>query len=227
MSMQPHGDRRPVRVWDAPTRLFHWALVALVAVSVGTGKNGGLTAMEVHMVVGHAILALVLFRVVWGFVGSTHSRFADFVHGVPTVWRYARNLFGSGYRAPIGHNPMGGWVVVVILAVLTTQATTGLFANDDVFVEGPLAAKVTKETSDILTWVHHQAAHVMVILVGLHVVAALTYLLVKKENLILPMITGIKETVDARATEGRFASPWLAVAILGLAAAAVVAVFIS
>ena len=223
--MKTPGEQRPVRVWDVPTRLFHWVLVVLVAVSFGTGKTGGLKAMDVHVVVGCAVLTLVLFRIVWGFVGSTHSRFADFVHGVPTVWRYGRGLLGGGYRAPLGHNPMGGWVVVVMLAVLLTQATTGLFANDDVFIEGPLAAKVTKEASDTLTWVHHQGAHAMVVLVGLHVTAALAYLVVKKENLILPMITGKKPiSADADATEGRFASPWLAVAVLGLAAAVVAAV---
>ena len=217
----PDGGRR-IRVWDLPTRLFHWLLVGLVVALVVTGKKGGLTEMDVHKVCGYAVLVLVLFRLAWGFVGSTHSRFADFVRGPGAILGYVRGLFRRDHASPPGHNPAGGMVMVVMLLVLLAQASTGLFANDDIFTEGPLAAKVGKELSDRLTGLHHDGAHAIVVLVALHVAAAFGYLLVKKENLIGPMITG-KKTVpaDSRTAEGRFASPWLALAIVGLAAAVV------
>ena len=217
------GGHRRIRVWDPATRVFHWLLVVLVSVSWYTGMAGGLGEMDVHVLSGYAILTLVLFRVVWGFAGSKHSRFADFVHGPGTVLAYARSVFTKDYRAPLGHNPMGGWVVVMMLVVLAAQATTGLFANDDVFTEGALAAKVAKSTSDTLTTLHHVGAKVLLALVCLHLAAIATYLVVKKENLVVPMITG-RKTVAADATESPFVGSWRAVAALALAAAIVATV---
>lgn len=225
---------RSVRVWDPATRLFHWALVILVAVNIYTGSVGGLWEMDLHMLSGQAILSLVLFRVVWGLVGSRHSRFADFVRGPAAVVGYLRRLRGGGDAPPVrGHNPLGGWSVMAMLASLLVQAGTGLYANDDIFTEGPLAKTVSKATSDTLTWVHNVNSKVLFVLIAVHLLAVFGYLIVKHDNLIRPMITGRKplppEAPPKRAGEPPaadppFASPWRAAVILACAAALVWAV---
>jgi cytochrome b len=182
---------RPVRVWDLPTRLFHWALVALVTASFVTGKIGG-NAMTWHLYTGYAILALVAFRIVWGFIGGRESRFATFVKGPGAVLRYARTLADRAAPRHAGHNPLGGWSVVLMLAALGTQAVTGLFASDDIFVEGPLAAKVSGATVTLATRIHNWNEWVLIALVALHVAAILFYALFKRENLVRPMVTGRK-----------------------------------
>ena len=178
-------------VWDLPTRLFHWLLVVLVAVSFVTASIGG-NAMQYHEWSGFAILILLVFRIAWGFVGSRTSRFSDFVKGPVAVWRYATDLVKGKSQSYIGHNPLGGWSVLAMLAVLLIQAATGLFANDDIITEGPLFLWVSKPVSDWLTGVHRLNRYLIMVLAATHVFAVLFYLLVKRENLIKPMITGIK-----------------------------------
>jgi cytochrome b len=180
-----------VLVWDLPTRLFHWLLVALVAFSFYSGKTGGLL-MTYHEWSGVAILVLVLFRVLWGFWGGAYARFADFLKGPRKVWRYALGLFGPDYRPHLGHNPLGGWSIVAVLACLFVQAATGLFANDDIFTEGPLYAWVSKDTSDWLTGIHHLNQNILLGLVALHLAAIAFHFVVKHENLVIPMATGRK-----------------------------------
>lgn len=209
-------------MWDLPVRLFHWLLAALVAVSFVTGKVGG-NAMQFHAWSGYAILSLVLFRIAWGLVGGRHARFADFVRGPVAVLDYARSLLAGEPRKFLGHNPLGGWMVLALLASLGLQAATGLFANDDIMIEGPLAVHVAKETSDLLTRVHDVNQNVLLGLVGLHVAAALFYLLVRRENLIVPLIVGHKRVVgDTGPDEARAsASPWRALVLVALCALAV------
>lgn len=184
---------RPVAipVWDLPTRLFHWLLVVLAAVSFITANIGG-NAMQYHEWSGFAILILLVFRIAWGFVGSRTSRFSDFVKGPAAVWRYATALVKGKSQSYLGHNPLGGWSVLAILVVLLIQAATGLFANDDIITEGPLFLWVGKPVSDWLTGVHRLNRYLIMVLAATHVCAVLFYLLVKRENLIKPMITGIK-----------------------------------
>lgn len=185
-----------VQVWDLPTRLFHWLLVFCVAVSVVTGSIGGLY-MRYHEWSGVTILVLVLFRIVWGVVGGRHARFTDFVAGPKAVVGYARDLFGEGHRRYLGHNPLGGWSIIAMLAALGVQAGTGLFANDDIFTEGPLAHWISKGLSDLLTRVHLINKGVLLMLVGVHILAVVFYYLVKRENLFVPMITGHKRWPQA------------------------------
>ena len=184
-------DVRRVMVWDLPTRTFHWSLVLLVGVSFVTAELGG-TAMRYHEWSGVTILGLVLFRVLWGFWGGTPSRFTSFVCRPGKVLAYARALLGKGHEAYLGHNPMGAYSILAMLTVLFIQAGTGLFANDDIFIEGPLAHLVGKATSDGLTRIHRINQEVLVALVVLHLAAILFYWVVKRENLVLPMITGRK-----------------------------------
>ena len=189
----PPKSDRPVQipVWDLPTRLFHWLLVILVAVSFTTGSIGG-NAMTYHEYSGFAILVLLVFRIVWGFIGSRTSRFSDFVRGPAAVWRYATTLFRGDSERSLGHNPMGGWSVLALLLALLIQVATGLFANDDIITEGPLYVWVSKAVSDWLTRVHRINRFVVVALVATHLSAVLFYLWGKGENLIKPMITGKK-----------------------------------
>jgi len=211
-----------VKVWDAPVRLFHWLLVLLFAFSFFTGKAGS-EWTEWHMRSGYTILGLLLFRVMWGFAGSTHARFTSFLAGPTTCLEFAKKLLARAPAPYAGHNPLGGWMVLVLLLALLFQTGTGLFANDDVLWEGPLAALVSKATSDQLTTYHSWNVNFLLLLVGLHVIAVLYHAGFMKENLIGAMFTGVKR-MPAAATGGvvaRFASPWLALVLLCVAALAV------
>ncbi len=214
-----------IEVWDLPVRLFHWALVLLLASQIVTATIGG-NAMEYHKLGGYSILALVLFRVVWGFVGNRHARFADFVRGPGSVIAYARGLFGGDHRPQLGHNPLGAWSVVLMLCSLLVQTVSGLFADDEIMTTGPLEKYVSDDTSSLLTAIHEINAGVLAVLVTLHIAAVLYYLIGARENLILPMITGRKPWAgSAEAGSGRRAGLMRALAILvasGLAVAGLV-----
>jgi cytochrome b len=214
----PIGSRG-TPTWDLPVRIFHWLLVLLVISQIVTACIGG-NAMQFHAFGGYAILALVFFRVLWGFVGGTHARFRDFVHGPGAVVRYAKSLVRGPHAPHRGHNPLGGWSVLVMLVSLLAQATSGLFANDDVMMEGPLAKHVSGRTSEIATAIHDVNAGILLSLIVVHIAAVLFYLLAKKENLIAPMISGRKRSL-ASAESARYGSLWLAALLLGCSAATV------
>jgi cytochrome b len=212
--------RTETLVWDLPTRLFHWLLVALVVLSFTTGKIGG-NAMPYHERCGEAILALLMFRVVWGFIGSSPSRFRTFLAGPATVFRYVLTLFRREADHHLSHNPLGGWSVMAMLLVLLIQAGTGLFANDDIATQGPLYKWVSKAASDRLTAIHHLNHNVIVILVAVHVAAVLFHLIYKRENLITPMITGIKQWQGNFTGDDSQQPFWLAALVAAAAAGAV------
>ena len=188
----PESPPRSVLIWDVPTRLFHWLLVIFVIFSYVTGNIGG-NAMQYHEWSGFTILALLLFRLVWGFVGSRESRFKTFVRGPSAVVRYATTLLRSDSTHYLGHNPLGGWSIIALLFTLLIQAGTGLFANDDIVTEGPLFDWVGRATSDWLTRVHKLNQQVIIALVCVHVLAVLFYFFYKRDNLVKPMITGVKQ----------------------------------
>lgn len=176
-----------IRVWDLPTRLFHWSLVAAVTVAIVTGEIGG-SLMPIHAKAGLAIFGLVAFRLVWGFVGSTHARFLNFV---PTAGRIKAYLKGRWQGE--GHNPLGAFSVFALLGLLAVQAGTGLFGNDDIAFTGPLYALIDEDFALKLTGLHRQLANVLLVLTALHVVAIFIYVVLKKNNLIKPMVTGWKD----------------------------------
>lgn len=216
------GPARPalqrVMVWDLPTRLFHWLLVAFVTTSFVTVEIGG-NAMQLHEWSGFVILSLLLFRVGWGFFGSRPSRFRDFVRGPRAVLSYARNLLRKESRPHFGHNPLGGWSILAMLLTLFVQAGTGLFANDDIMTEGPLYNWVSKATSDFITDIHEWNQGVIVALVAIHLFAILFYFFVKRENLVSPMITGVRSWSGT--VEEPTGRTWAAAVIAGIAAVAV------
>ena len=212
---QKTGRSTRVLVWDLPTRLFHWLLLICVILSFVTGNIGG-SVMEYHMLNGYAILVLLIFRLAWGFFGSPTARFSSFVKGPATVLSHLGMLLQKKKETPyLGHNPLGGWSIVAMLLVLFIQVVTGLFANDDILTEGPLYVWVSKETSNMLTWVHLINRFVLVALIAIHIFAVFFYFFFKRENLIRPMITGMKCWHPA--AENTAGSNLLAAAIFGLA----------
>ena len=221
--MEPQQASLTVKVWDAPVRLFHWLLLALVVLSVSTGYLGG-NLMLWHVRSGCAILGLLIFRLLWGFAGSSTARFAHFVRGPRAALAYARGLLSRAPSHTAGHNPIGGWMVLLLLASALLQAGTGLFSNDDIATEGPLYHLVSKSTSDALSAVHETNAVVLLALIGIHVAAVLYYFVVKRENLVWPMVTGVKRVRAQALPPLRFAGVMRALALAAVAAAALYAI---
>lgn len=209
---------RTIKLWDLPTRVFHWSLVLCVAGSFTTGWIGG-NAMDWHGRFGIAVCGLLTFRVVWGFAGSTYARFSQFVRGPATIAAYLR-----GQWRGVGHNPLGALSVLGMLAVLAVQVGAGLFANDDIAFNGPLYDLVSKETSDRLAGLHHLNAWLVLILVALHLSAIAFYAHVKKDNLVRPMLTGRRKAdADIPDARGGGAAAFLIAAAIGVLAAAAAA----
>jgi cytochrome b len=206
-----------VQVWDLPVRLFHWLLVIMLVFQYVTFKASWMTW---HMYGGYTILALILFRIIWGFVGSTHARFGDFLYGPGAIFGYLRTLPRREAAKFAGHNPLGGLSVLLMLLAILVQAVTGLFSNDDVMVEGPMTQWIAKELSDKLTSIHRYNFYVVLALAGVHILAVLYYLLYKSENLVKAMFTGYK-TLPSAPAGGRIAGTGLALVVLAIAAAAV------
>jgi cytochrome b len=217
LAADPGQAKTPV--WDLPTRLFHWLLVLLVIVSFVTVDIGG-NAMQYHERSGFTILALLLFRVVWGVIGSEPSRFKTFLKGPAAVLRYAATTLRREPECHLTHNPLGGWSVAALLTVLLVQAGTGLFANDDIATEGPLYKWVSKATSDWITEVHEFNAGIIVALIVLHLAAVLFHLIYKRDNLLVPMFTGDTQCNAADDPPG-MRPLWLAAVTAAFAAAAV------
>jgi cytochrome b len=180
--------KKIIRVWDLPIRLFHWLLAACILASFITVNIGG-NAMEIHARVGYCVLALIIFRVCWGLVGSYHARFINFV---PSPQGFFSYVLGKS-KAGLGHNPLGALSVLALIASVGLQAVTGLFANDDILFEGPFAKYVSNSMVSFLTSVHRFNETVLLVLIALHLCAILYYYKFKAENLLKPMIVGDKE----------------------------------
>lgn len=211
-----------VKVWDGWVRLFHWGTVACVIVSYVSAQ---VDWWEIHYVSGYAILALVLFRIAWGLVGSENARFAHFLHGPGAVMRHLAALGRREPDAETTHNPAGAWMVVAMLALLLAQAVTGLFTNHDVGFtysqHGPLATVVSEATSETMSGLHVSLINLLLAAIGLHVLAVLAYRFLKGQDLVRPMLTGVKSLPDAAAAAPRHAPVALGLVVALLAAAAV------
>jgi len=212
-----HGEPT-TRVWDLPTRLFHWTLVVLIALQFATAEFGWLS-MEWHYRFGYATLALILFRLIWGVVGSQTSRFAAFVRGPAAVARYLKAASSAESGTHIGHNPLGGWSVVIMLLCLLVQALTGLFSSDGIDEDGPFVGAVSNATVKFATRLHHLGETVLLVLITLHIAAVLLHWVIKHDNLIAPMITGRKR--NGGPAPMRFVSSWRALMWFAVAAAVV------
>ena len=180
-------DVKRIKLWDLPTRIFHWSLVILISAAIITGEVGG-SAIEWHGRIGLGILGLIVFRLAWGIIGSSHARFASFFPTPVTVRAYL-----NGQWRGVGHNPLGAFSVFGLLALIALQVGTGLFGNDDIAFNGPLYGLVSKALSDKLTGTHEIVVNALFALIALHLAAIIFYTHVKKEKLIEPMLTGWKE----------------------------------
>lgn len=234
------------RIWDLPTRLFHWSLVICIVFAWWSAEYGDLLW---HKRCGYVLLTLILFRILWGFVGSTTSRFSDFVRGPKAVIQYALTLFqkkspatpsdNSSHTPHIGHNPLGGWSVIILLLMILGQICLGLIAEDvDGLDSGPLAHLVSYDVGRWAAKTHETIFDILVIIIGIHIAAAFFYLFYKKTNLITPMITGklsdsetastssstdsnINSDINTHSKPVTFAPLWLALLLLAISGTAV------
>lgn len=197
-----------VLVWDLPTRIFHWALVIAVVVSYVTGGEEG-SWFVVHTVSGYIVALLLLFRLIWGFWGSAHSRFSDFIYSLGSVGAYLRRLVQLDPPKFVGHNPLGGWMVVLLLVVLAANVTTGLLSGEEHGPGGLLLPLIAAPGEEGLGEIHEVLANVIVVLAGLHLLGVAADWVLTRENLLRAMISG-KKMLDEQdaAQEPRPVSGW-------------------
>lgn len=205
-----------VRVWDLPTRVFHWLLAVAVIGMVVTAKLGG-NGMVWHLRLGHVVLALLLFRLLWGVVGGHWSRFSNFVYSPRSLWRHLRGESPAEHQ--VGHSPLGTLSVFALIGALSLQVATGLMSDDEIAFFGPLVRFVDGSTVAQATDFHKAFGQWLVLgLVALHVVAILVYQFGKRQDLIGPMLHGDKQTLlPVPATRDGVAQRWLAVVLALLA----------
>ncbi|MDO6428526.1 cytochrome b/b6 domain-containing protein [Thalassotalea sp. 1_MG-2023] len=181
-------------IWDLPIRLFHWLLVGTLLALWYTSENG---LIENHIKCGYFALSLIVFRIVWGIVGTRHARFIAFF---PTPSRLKKFLLEK--REPPGHNPLGALMIILMLVLIGLQATSGLFIDDDVFSSGPYYGVLSSELEKIMNTIHHNGFDFILIASALHIVAIAYYRVVKKKDLIKPMLTGKKSQKDVNENDG-------------------------
>ena len=212
----------PVRVWDLPTRLFHWILALCVFASLTSAWLAG-NAMVWHLRCGYLVFALLLFRLIWGFFGGRWSRFASFAYAPATSLRYLRGQSRPGEHHRVGHNPLGAFSVFGLLAILVVQVASGLFADDEIATTGPLNKFVSDVTAKLFTRWHTTFGQWLIItLVVLHIGAVLFYLVRRRHDLVRPMLSGDKMlTADVPASVDTPGSRALALALFAAAAALV------
>jgi cytochrome b len=210
---------RKVLVWDAPTRLFHWLAAALVAAAYGTWR---LNWMDWHAWVGDALLALLIFRLLWGILGSETARFSAFLTGPHQVAHHLARALRREPDSQIGHNPAGGWMVMLLLALMLAETLTGIYVNNDVADQGPLTELVPAPIANLITDLHSILWQALVAAVALHLIAILVYGVAKRQNLVLPMITGRKRLPETIG-QPRLAGPARALLLFACSALAAAA----
>lgn len=212
-------------MWDAPTRLVHWALVICIGLSWWTVEN---KRMDIHYWSGLTVVGLIVFRLYWGFAGPETARFSRFIKGPRAVFGYVGKLFRSDYRASFGHNPLGALSVIALLLAVGIQVGLGLFASDTSYVSsGPLSSMVDYETSEQITELHEDFFNVLLAVIGLHLAAIIFYLVGKRINLVGPMLTGRRKAVNVEGPPAGIAQISLLRLAIGIALAVGVVWFIA
>ena len=211
------------RVWDLGVRLFHWLLVLVFAGSWLTAELG-VEYREYHFWCGYTALGLVLFRLVWGVVGTAYARFGHFLRGPASIVRYLRARMSGVAPDPIypGHNPAGGWAVMLLLLLVAIQAVTGLFADDDILYTGPWREAVSSATAGELTDLHHANFDVLLGFVVVHVLAVVLYVMKLREPLLSAMWNGNKPAAAFGDHASLSTTPWLRLIVVAALAAAAV-----
>lgn len=219
----PAGDEKitatvepQLRVWDLPVRLFHWSLVGAFSASYITNKLG-VTWFRYHVWSGYAVIVLVTFRILWGFIGTRHARFSSFVRSPAATLRYVLGLKRGEHGGHAGHNPLGGLMVLALLLALLVQALSGLFSNDEIVNVGPLYGYVSNERSLWATSLHRLLFDWIFTAVVIHVLAVLAHQVLRKEPLIRAMFNGRKPARLVSAKAAIHSSRlWLALPLLAL-----------
>ncbi|MCK9489631.1 MAG: cytochrome b/b6 domain-containing protein [Xanthomonadales bacterium] len=212
----------PYKVWDLPTRLCHWALVLLLMAQWASGQFG-LLPISSHLWLGYALLVVIVFRILWGFVGSDSARFSHFLRGPAAVRAYLGRLGSDQPTRWPGHNPVGGWSTVLLLALALVQAVTGLFAERWGVLAGPLVETVSRGTVRSLTDLHGLLHWLLMVVVLAHIAAAVWYRWHKGEDRIGPIFgRGRIDLPDAPVL--RFAGTLRALVVLALSLALVAAI---
>lgn len=217
---EPQGGALEVRAWDLPTRLFHWSLVALIAMAY-VSRRWGDAGLVWHTLNGYAVLILITWRILWGFVGSSTSRFSSFIRAPRTAVKYGIDFVAGRPRSFLGHNPLGGLAVLVLLGMVGAMGVLGLFSYDDQdsLVGGPLSGRVSDAAWAFATRWHLRLFDLLLWVIGLHVLASVIYLVWKRENLVRAMITGRKRAQPYEdQPEARVAASGTALACLAAAA---------
>lgn len=205
---------RTVQVWDLPVRCFHWLTVLLVGLAWMTER---LNWIDLHVRVGETLLALVLFRLLWGCLGSDTARFRRFLASPASAWRHLRHVLRREPDREAGHNPAGGWMVMLLLALLAVETLSGLYLYNDIEDEGPLSEHVPAVIANAIAALHAIGWDILFAAVVLHLFAIALYAFAKGQNLVRPMVTGRKRLPGAMRAP-RMASLWLAVVLAGIAA---------
>lgn len=211
--------KQKVRVWDLPTRIFHWTLVLCIPFLWWSASTGG-EWLQKHLIVGCVVLGLLIFRIIWGFIGSQSARFSNFIKGPKQIKRYLTGEMTENEQP--GHNPLGGLMVIALLLLLLTQVTTGLLSPDEnsYLYDGFLAKFVSSDTASAARDIHVQLFWVIVGFAAIHVLSVFAYLIIKKIDLISAMFTG-KKKMEGQLPTLKFTSLGVAI-VLALIIAAVI-----
>ncbi len=208
-------------IWDLPLRLFHWLFALSIFAAWYTSEQEG-EMVEQHMLLGYFILGLVIFRILWGFVGTKHARFSEFFPTPAKISAYVKALKSGEQLRYAGHNPLGSLMVLLMILLILLQAVSGLFINDDIFSEGPYYGVLGAELQQAMEFIHHNVFDVMIYAIGLHIFAVLYYRLKKKIDLITPMITGKKPSDSVTSSDAISGSRILVALVVAAAVAAFV-----
>ena len=224
-------------VWDLPLRAFHWLLFLSIVGLWVTGKSDAdymdwltkhfdVTWMEWHFRIGYFVIGLLLFRIIWGFIGPKHARFVNFVPGPAKFFSYLGGVFKRDSKPAIGHNPMGAMMVLVLLVSVGLQAFTGLFTSDDIVWSGPYNSAVSTALADKMGAIHHENYEILLVLIGLHIAAIVYYAIWKRQRLVPAMVTGMKPAEEVPANEAIPGSQLLKALIVALLCVGAVTVLV-
>lgn len=207
------------QVWDLPIRVFHWTLVVAIIGAFVTNRLG-VSYFKYHVWCGYAVIVLVVFRIIWGFVGTRHAQFWNFVRSPAATLEYASGLLRGRPARYAGHNPLGAWMVVTLLVALAAEATLGLFGNDEIFNLGPLAGYVSKDLSLQLTSIHRRLFYWIIGAIAVHILAVIAHHAFEQGHLVRAMITGRKprhsvEEADSIASSRTWLAALLTIALAG------------
>jgi len=184
------GVGRNIVVWDVPTRVFHWLAVSLVVAAYVTAR---LNWADWHAYAGYALLAALLFRLLWGAFGGETARFSGFLASPRAAARHLAHAWRREPDLQIGHNPAGGWMVLLLIALMLGETLSGLYVGNDIAEEGPLSERVPAAVADLIDALHDRFLwDALLTAVAIHLLAILAYATVKRHNLLLPMVTGRK-----------------------------------